>query len=44
MVSGDAHAPAGTPSSRDDRRRRALALALISLCSLAMWLIVQLGR
>jgi cytochrome b len=44
MVSGDAHAPAGTPSSRDDRRRRALALVLISLCSLAMWLIVQLGR
>jgi cytochrome b len=43
MVSGDAQAAADTPASRDDAVQRVLALVLISLCSLAMWLIIQLG-
>jgi cytochrome b len=43
MWNGRKVVPAGTPASRDDARSRRMALALISLCSLVMWAIVELG-
>jgi cytochrome b len=43
MLSGDAPVMPGTPASRDDARTRALAVILLSLCSLAMWGLVKLG-
>lgn len=43
MLSGDADFPPGTPPSRDDASIRLRALALMLVCSLAMWGIVALG-
>lgn len=43
MISGDKSMPQFAPSSRDDIRTRVLALALLSLCSLAIWGVLKLG-
>ncbi len=43
MISGDAKFPGDVPASRDDASSRLRALALLALCSLAMWGIVWLG-
>jgi cytochrome b len=44
MWHGRKPVPAATAGSRDDARTRWLALGVMSLCSLVMWVIVQLGR
>jgi cytochrome b len=43
MIRGDKQMPHALPPSRDDARSRALALVLLSLCSLAIWGLLKLG-
>jgi cytochrome b len=43
MLHGGKELAAETPGSHDDARTRALAVVLMSLCSLVMWSIVKLG-
>jgi cytochrome b len=44
MWHGRKAVPPGTLPSRDDARTRILAVVVLSLCSLVMWWIVQLGN
>ena len=43
MLSGDSAAAPAAPASRDDARTRAMAIVLLSVCSLVMWCVVKLG-